>query len=301
MKKESDTKNTKAKKTTAKKKPAVKKKVTATKKATTKKATTSKKPAAKKTTVKKTNNPANKKGKIAAFLTKNKKRLATIFTISVVTIIIGTGIFSTKQREALEEKRANAPKVVTQVSDLTQQIESDIVFGDANAPITIIEYASLSCPHCSNFYNDVFGKIKKKYIDKKKVKFIYRDFPLNQPALLAAVVSKCHAKNNNYDSKKYYKFIKVLFKTQDSWAFDGNPFEKVRSLAKLDNMTSKQFETCVNDQNNVDELMKARKKASDELHIKSTPSFIMNGKMIGGYHNFKDFDKAIKKELDKLN
>ncbi len=252
--------------------------------------------------MKKKNNKKNNQNNVVIKLLKNKRNLIVASTILIVTIIIGAGIYSNVQKKNKNAKLAQqAQKIVLKDNIvLNFQTKKDIVLGDENAPITIIEYASLSCPHCANFYNDVFDKIDKEYIKKGKAKFIYRDFPLNQSAMLASMISLCHARNNNNNSNKYYKLIKALFKTQDSWAFTGNPFEKLRSLAKLDGMTSKQFDSCVNDKALTDEILQDRLQASKELKISSTPTFVMNGRVIGGYHNFNEFKKVIDEELNKV-
>lgn len=238
-------------------------------------------------------------------MTKKKKIVTIILTILILGVILGSGVYvglkkhqAQTAQKALENKALNK-KLAKKTTDLIGEIAGDIVLGDKNAPITIIEYASLSCPHCANFHEDVFSKIKKEYVDKNKVKFIYRDFPLNQSALLASLTAHCYAKNNNYDPKKYYNFIKVLFKNQDNWAFDENFFEKIKSIAKLSGMTSDEFQKCSVDQKMLDKILKKRQKAAQELQIQSTPSFILNGQKLINYHGFKKFKKAIDQELNK--
>jgi len=241
----------------------------------------------------------NIKDKIFTFI--KEKKLLSILILLAFILIFAAGIYSNIQKnkkiEAISKLEDNP--VIGETS-INYQTKNDIILGNQNAPITIIEYASLSCPHCANFYNNVFAQIKEKYIDKGKVKFIYRDFPLNQSAMLASIVSLCNARNNNNDSNKYYKFIKTLFKNQNNWAFSNDFFDKLRSLAKLNGMTDKEFDVCVNNQKLVEEILQNRLKAANDLKINSTPSFIMNGKLIGGYRNFRDFSRIIDTELKKF-
>jgi protein-disulfide isomerase len=120
----------------------------------------------------------------------------------------------TNNAEAIAETRKN--------SEILKVSSSDIVYGDKSAPVVMIEYASLSCPHCAAFHHEAFDKMKAEYIDTKKVQFIHRSFPLNQPALSASMFANCQANTSNKEdvAEKYYSLIKALFKTQDSWAFD---------------------------------------------------------------------------------
>jgi protein-disulfide isomerase len=179
---------------------------------------------------------------------------------------------------------------------------SDIVHGIKDAKVTIIEYASLSCSHCAAFYKETFPKIKQEYIDKGKVKFIYRDFPLNFPALTASIVSKCYARSFNGDKKsiKYYKFIEALFKTQDSWAFDEKYLEKLESISKLSGMSAGEFSKCVQNKDIKDEILRERLSASKILEISSTPTFFINGEKIDGYSGYQKMKLVIEKQLSQI-
>lgn len=232
-------------------------------------------------------------------LKKHKKKIILITTILIIALILAFGALSyAKKGEKITIKKEPEFKAEILNSSLTQQIPTDIVLGDINAPVTIVEYASLSCPHCAHFYNDVFDKIKSEYIDKGTVKFIFRDFPLNQSALLGSVIALCIAKDKNNDPKEYYKIIKAMFKTQDSWAFDEKFFDKLRSIMKLDNISEQKFEACSKDQSIVQQVLNSRINAIKELKIESTPTFYINGFVIGGGRPFEDFKKIIDKSLE---
>ncbi|MDX2083619.1 MAG: DsbA family protein [Rickettsiales bacterium] len=183
-------------------------------------------------------------------------------------------------------------------SEILKINASDIVLGDRNAPITIIEYASLSCPHCAAFHREALEKIKSEYIDTKKVQFIHRDFPLNQPALVSAMFAICQAQDNKDQmAEKYYNLLKALFKTQDSWAFDNKFLEKLQSIAQLDGMSAERFNACINDKKLQERILSSRMEASKGLQIQSTPTFFINGEISEGYVDYLSLKKIIDKKL----
>ena len=176
----------------------------------------------------------------------------------------------------------------------------DIVLGDQNAPITMVEYASLSCPHCSAFSREAFDKLKSDYISSGKMKFIYRDFPLNHQAFVPAMFALCQAKNSpSNKSEKYYATVKALFRTQDSWAFDQKYIDKLRSIAQLDGMSAEKFDECINDKNLQQQILKQRMEAAEVRQLKSTPSFFINGEELDGYVDYPTLQKAIERKLSE--
>ncbi|MFT6106265.1 MAG: protein-disulfide isomerase [Rickettsiales bacterium] len=185
--------------------------------------------------------------------------------------------------------------------ELLEILETDIVLGEKNAPVLLIEYASLSCPHCAAFYKDGFSKFKEEYLDTGKAALIYRDFPLNKPAFDASLLALCQVKDKSKDSKKYYNFIKALFLTQESWAFTEEFSSKLETIAKLDGISSEEFKECLQNEDLQNQILGHRLKASQNLKISSTPTFFVNGEMISGYGGYGDIKKVIEKELEKVN
>lgn len=175
--------------------------------------------------------------------------------------------------------------------------DNEPILGDANAPVTIIEYASLSCPHCAQFHRYALPAIKSKYIETGKVKFVFRNFPLNQQALVGAMITKCHANSNNNDANKYYDMIKLLLKTQDSWAFSSNFIDKLRAIVKLNGMSNQTFEECLLNKELQESILEKRMEAARSLNIKSTPSFFINKKSLNGFTDGKAIEDAIEEEL----
>ena len=195
-----------------------------------------------------------------------------------------------KSQEKLAETRKN--------SELLKILPNDYVIGDSDAKVLIIEYASLSCPHCAVFYREAYEKIKEDYISKGKVKFIYRDFPLNQQALTAGTIAECIAKDSKENAtEKYHETIKILFKTQDSWAFDPKYDEKLEAIMKLDGMGQERFKSCINDKQLQDKIIAKRMDASNSLQIRSTPTFFVNGEISEGYIDYLTLQKLIEKNL----
>ncbi len=254
-------------------------------------------------------------------MNKNTKKITTlILAVATVVALASVIVYNYKNKTSLKfghqkiddskiEQNAqdavsaavNADAALSEVrknSNLLKILPSDIVFGDKNAPVLMIEYASLSCPHCASFTREAFEKIKTEYIDQGKVKFVYRDFPLNQPALSAAMFAFCAAEDNkNQLTEKYYTTIKALFKIQDSWAFDAKFNERLEAIAKLDGMSSERFNSCINDKKAQERILNSRMETAKSLQIKSTPTFFINDAISEGYVDYASLQKIIEKKL----
>ncbi|NBX52140.1 MAG: DsbA family protein [Proteobacteria bacterium] len=195
---------------------------------------------------------------------------------------------------------AKAQDELRKNSELLKILPEDYVIGDKNAPVIMIEYASLSCPHCATFVRESYEKLKNEYFDSGKVAFIFRNFPLNHPALAGAMLAECQAQDNPQNSaEKYYSVIKILFRTQDSWAFDQKFIEKLESIFKLDGMSSERFSACVNNKSLQEKILKHRMEVAKSLFIKSTPSFFVNGEASEGYIDYVTLKKLIDKKLEE--
>jgi protein-disulfide isomerase len=185
-------------------------------------------------------------------------------------------------------------------SDLVKILPNDYVFGSKEAPVLVIEYASLSCPHCADFSRVAFDNLKTEYIDSGKVKFVFRHFPLNQPALVASMLAECQASDNKGDDSKYFSTIKALFKTQDTWAFDANFVEKLEAIAQLDGMSQDRFKKCIADKSLQDKILADRMEAAKSLQLHSTPSFFINGAISEGFVDYKTLKKVIDEKLAEV-
>ena len=155
----------------------------------------------------------------------------------------------------------------------------DFVMGKDTAPVVIIEYASLSCPHCAHFSNAVLPEIEKNYIKTGKVRYILRQFPLNEAALKGAMLLDCVG---SQDEKKYYTFARVLFDAQSKWAFDTNFMAGLETIAAVGGLTHDQFNSCVNNTDRETRLLKAKKSAMDDLKIPHTPYIYIGDEVYEG-------------------
>jgi len=173
--------------------------------------------------------------------------------------------------------------------------ETDFVIGDKNAPVTIIEYASLSCSHCASFHNDTLETLKKEYVDKGKVRFVFRDFPFNYPALLGSMVLRCIPNDVRYD------YMNALFQLQKSWVNKENTktTQELYKIMQSGGMTKSEFDECISNTNIENEILQGLIAAQNEFKIQSTPSFIINGKLIEGNKSIKDFRQIIDKIISE--
>jgi protein-disulfide isomerase len=173
----------------------------------------------------------------------------------------------------------------------------DLVEGKADAPVTIIEYASMTCPHCANFHKTTYQALKTKYIDTGKVRFIFREFPLDELAVAASMMARCAGKD---DSGKALALIDVLFASQDKWAASRtNPVPILQQIGKQAGMTEKAFDECLKDQTLYNNIMAMRERGSKEYKVESTPTLFVNGKMQKGGTTIEELDKIIAPLLPK--
>ncbi len=166
----------------------------------------------------------------------------------------------------------------------------DRILGDPNAPVEIVEYSSLTCPHCRNFHLNVLPKIKKKYIDSGKVKLIYRDFPFDRLGLIAAVLARCAP------PIRYFQFLDVLFQNQERWSQDSDPGAALVRIGKLGGLSEDDFKACMANKELVDGLIQVRLDANKRFDVTATPTFIINGdKRVVGFQEFAVFDELLEK------
>jgi protein-disulfide isomerase len=163
----------------------------------------------------------------------------------------------------------------------------ELVLGSADAPITVVEYASMTCGHCANFHNKVFPTLKEKYVDTGKVRFIMREFPLDNLAAAASMLARCAGDG------KTFPLISALFSKQDEWAFvRGDPKPELFKVAQQAGFTQEGFQKCLTDQKLLDDISSIRSRAVDAFGVNSTPTFFINGKKLNAGPTVEEFDKA---------
>jgi protein-disulfide isomerase len=166
----------------------------------------------------------------------------------------------------------------------------DSILGKAEAPITIFEYASLTCPHCAEFDQETFPKVKSEWIDPGKARLVFRDYPLDQMALKAAMLARCAPPD------KFFSFIDVLFRSQMSWAAAGSAeavLQALSRIARLGGISEDKFNACINDKALNDRILNERLVAQQQYGVESTPTFFVNGKKVVGALPYDDFAKQL--------
>jgi protein-disulfide isomerase len=160
----------------------------------------------------------------------------------------------------------------------------EMAMGDANAPITVIEYASMTCPHCAHFSEATFPELKKRYIDTGKVRFMFREFPLDRLALAGFILARCGGPD------KYFPLVETLFAQQRDWVVE-RPLQPMYAIAKQAGLTQQAFEACLDNRQLIDGIEKVRSQASDKFGVNSTPTFFVNGKRLPGALSIEELEK----------
>lgn len=201
------------------------------------------------------------------------------------------------EKKAVPEKNAADAKVAASdapsadVAKLLEITKEDHILGDEKAPVTIIEYSSLSCPHCAHFHNDILPQLEKEYIETGKAKLVFRPFPLNAPALKGGIILSCVPKD------KYYTFTRVFYRLQEKWAFTENYTADLKTISKVGGMSDEEFDKCSNDKAREEKALEEAKKTGDALNIEATPTFFVNGEKMRGASDYAPFKEIIDRKL----
>lgn len=234
--------------------------------------------------------------------TQNSKKTAHTGKIIVIVLVLfaaaaaGFGYFSqTSNLRAAESSQAAVPTDTPEQAEVAPLDANDplftpkageLVFGDPKAPATIIEYSSMSCPHCAFFHSDVLPELKKDLLDSGKAKLVFRYFPLNEPALRATQLVECAP------AEKRAQFVKVLFELQKNWAFSENFKDELKTIAAQGGVDAAQFDSCLADTELENSILESRKEAATRAGVNSTPSFFVNGKKLENFMDVESFTKA---------
>jgi protein-disulfide isomerase len=160
--------------------------------------------------------------------------------------------------------------------------------GRADAPITIVEYASLTCPHCATFHKETLAKIKAAFIDTGKARLIFKDFPFDGLALRAAALARCAPED------RYFSVLDVLFQQQEQWSRSRDPLGALAGIGKLSGMSPGLVDSCMKNEKLLDAIVQGRLEGERQHGIESTPSFIINGKKVSGALPYAEFEKILK-------
>jgi protein-disulfide isomerase len=168
----------------------------------------------------------------------------------------------------------------------------DMVLGSAKAPVTITEYSSMSCPHCAAFAENVFPMLRSKYVDTGKVRFVFREFPLDIKPAAASMLARCIG---NEDAEKYFAAVTLLFKQQEPLMVQ--PKDTLKRIGMLSGMSEAAVETCEKDQTLLDKLAADQRFAFEVVKVDSTPTFFVNGERLKGAMSFEELEEKIKAYL----
>jgi len=169
---------------------------------------------------------------------------------------------------------------------------ADYTLGKADAPVTIIEYASMTCPHCARFSRDVFPPLKENYIDKGHVRYVYREFPLDRVALAASVVGRCLQRD------AYLPYVELMYGEFDTWTRQEDPRAAIKEMARRAGMSGDEFEKCLTKEDDAKKVVAAQEVAVKDYCINGTPYFLMNGKKLAnGEIPWSELDEKLRAEL----
>ena len=217
-------------------------------------------------------------------------------TLSRRHMLAATGIFAltggTGTLLLQSTRRANADTPEVDQAELAKAGPAgDIVLGSDKAPVTVIEYASMTCPHCAHFSTTTFPELQKRYIDTGKVRFIFREFPLDALAAAGFMLARCAGKD------KFMPIVETLFAKQPEWMVQ-KPIGPLQTIAKQFGFTEQSFDQCLANQKVLDGIQAVRDHAATKLGVNSTPTFFINGKKLVGDQSIeamaKDIDPYLK-------
>ena len=223
------------------------------------------------------------------------RRAGLVLGLAAPFALAGCNDSGSSKAPAPQPQAAAAPGTEPTVSVTELMKEAglkDQVLGKADAPVTIVEYASMTCSHCADFHNNSMGHLKEKYIDTGKVRYIFREFPLDPIAYAAALLARCAGEG------KFYPMIDLLFKQQRAWAFTDKPDAALLAIVRQAGFTEDSFNACLQDQATYGALQGQRQRASQEFKVDSTPSFFINGRIERGAMSPQQIDKVLAPHLD---
>ena len=185
---------------------------------------------------------------------------------------------------------AALPLVSAQAQDA--QPLPDMVMGNPDAPIEIIEYASMTCPHCAAFHADTLPQLKAEWIDTGRARLIFREFPLDRLAVVASAVARCSGPDH------YFGFVEVLFETQNTWARAEDPIEAIKQIVRMGGLDPAMVDTCMADSAVVDGIIATRLYGEQTYAIQSTPSIIVDGELHAGDLSYEELDAMLREIED---
>jgi protein-disulfide isomerase len=214
-----------------------------------------------------------------------RRRLMLGAAGTAIVVALGAGMYLWREPETAGAA-PSAGGEVSMAELMTAGPLGDEVMGSADAPVTIVEYASMTCPHCAHFHQTTYSEMKKKYVDTGKVRFIFREFPLDQLALAGSALARCAGKD------KFFPMIEALFAQQSDWVVQ-KPIQPLLTIAKQAGFTQQTFDQCLENQQVIKGIEESRNRAANKFGVNSTPTFFINGKIFRGALTPEELDKQV--------
>ncbi len=170
----------------------------------------------------------------------------------------------------------------------------DVAVGNAEAPVVLIEYFSLTCPHCMRFHRETYAAFRRQYVETGKVRYILRDFPLNAPALDAAKLAHCGG------PERYFAFIETLFEQFEQWTGSGDYLNALAKIGELGGVSEAQFKACLADKELEARILSVALEGESKYNIESTPSFVINGKLHTGEMRIEKLSKILNDSMPEI-
>lgn len=196
---------------------------------------------------------------------------------------------------AAQAKPAETAPAEAQASEPTDvdAMLAERTLGNPDAPVTLVEYSSLTCPHCASFHRATLPQIKQRYVDTDQVRIVYHDFPLDPFALAGAMIARCVSSEDG----PYFDFLETLFAEQDEWARAEQPRDALQALAADAGLDEPAFNACLANGPLLAGIRSRTLEAAESLNIQSTPTFFVNGERVSGARPFSDFQTIIERKL----
>ncbi len=215
----------------------------------------------------------------------NKALLAGL--IVAIVIAVGAGGWIYYKGQGIGASATNSEQDASEPAPVVPEVkEGDKILGEANAPVTVVEYFSLGCPHCRHFHEDILPKLKTEYIDTGKVRLVFRDFPLDGVSYGAALLTRC------MNDLAYFPMVDTLFAQQDTWHVQ-NGIDQVKTIAKSAGLDDAAFNACLNNQATKDQIKAGQDEAANTLKVDSTPTFFINDRVLKGVSEYEAFKATI--------
>lgn len=216
-------------------------------------------------------------------------RRSFLLSLGAVSALALLGACSDSGGSGATQARADTPPAQGSVDEsrlLADNPLSEMVMGSEDAPVTIVEYASMTCPHCANFHVNTLPEIKEKYVDTGRVRIIFREFGFDPRAEAGFMLARCAG-------DRYFPMIDVLFKQQENWARAADGREALLSIARLAGFSQEAFEACLTDQALLDDIRAVKDRGEKEFGVSSTPTFFINGKKYAGAMSVEEMSAII--------